>query len=54
MTEQNAWDIFAKSGKVRDYIAYKAMSNSVNSQTTKEKANAAEHGRNSHSRTEYR
>lgn len=54
MTEKELWDKFSLSGKIEDYLAYKSASNSVNSQITKEKANAAEHGRNSHSRTEYR
>lgn len=54
ITPQEAWNTFAASGKIEDYLAYRSASNSVNSQVAKEKGNAAEYGRNSHSRTEYR
>lgn len=53
-TPQEAWNKFTKSGKVTDYLAFKEVSNSVNSQNKKENSDAAEHGRNSNSRTEYR
>lgn len=51
-TPQEAWEKFTRGGRIEDYLAYKKIENSVNQQK-KENMNAPEHGRNSHSRTEY-